>query len=84
MSETPRQTRYETRWVLAGAYPVSASASLLTHTLDTRVGAPLCGRVRPESLADAGANDPGEGEAQPTCKTCLRRDPRFKEQAHAR
>jgi hypothetical protein len=68
---------YETRPVLAGAYPRFIAASLLTHTINLTTGRPLCDRVRADSIADSGANDPGEGDLPPTCKTCRRRDRRF-------
>ena len=66
-------SRYETRFVLAGAYLFFAEEdTLLAHAVevdaagnDVRV---LCGRVKLASLADPGATDPGE---EPTCKRCV-------------
>lgn len=71
-------TRIETRDVLAGAYRGRAAKidATLSHAVSIegdreRV---LCGRVKVESIADAGA---GDVDAAPDCPTCLARDPRF-------
>ncbi len=84
---------YETRGVLAGAYPQRSPKSFLTHTVevtpDRTGGAPeagvagdlrvLCSRVRLEHMSDPTIYDaPGGDVRRPTCPTCLRRDPRFK------
>lgn len=67
--------RYQTRAVLAGAYLKGHRASLLTHSVDTENGdAPLCSRVKADSIADEFADDVN---AEPTCITCRARDPRF-------
>ena len=71
---------YETRAVLAGAYPNSNKASFLTHAVETDVrGAGrrvLCDRVSLENIADSFADDPS---LKPTCPVCRRKDPRFRE-----
>lgn len=77
----------ETRSVLAGAYEGGARrkhappGKCLTHSIevdeagrDVRV---LCGRVRLDSIADAGADEPEERASRPTCEPCERKDPRF-------
>jgi hypothetical protein len=80
---------YETRGVLAGAYPQRSPKSFLTHTVevtpDHAGGSPeagvggdlrvLCKRVKLEHMADSFASN---AERQPTCPICLARDPRFK------
>lgn len=67
--------RYQTRAVLAGAYLKGHRASLLTHSVDTENGdAPLCKRVKADSIADEHADDVN---APPTCLVCRARDPRF-------
>lgn len=72
--------RYETREVLAVAYPTGGvGRPMLSHTVRiARDGyeSPLCGRVKRESIADGGA-DPAGLTKPPTCKACMRRDPRF-------
>ena len=65
--------RYETRGVLAGAYV--KLENMLTHTVSVSDEMPLCSRVDPDHIGDSYASDPNE---KPTCKTCLRRDPRWK------
>jgi len=72
--------RYETRAVAAAAYPQGHWKDdhpvFLTHTADTETKQPLCKRVRYDSLLDDSyAQAP---EEPPTCKTCLRRDPRYR------
>lgn len=79
VAETPVATRYQTRAVLAGAYRQNSPSAFLTHSVDTANGdAPLCKRVKAESVADEHADDVN---ARPTCSTCLRRDPRFAAEA---
>lgn len=67
--------RYETRAVLAGAYRGKAARlhATLTHVLDTKQGRTLCGRVKADSLADAGAT---ATDAAATCEACNQKDPR--------
>lgn len=79
------EPRYETRQVLADAYPVHVLYSdrpLLTHTVritpEDLDGVPLCRRVKADHIADPCA-DPDGLQKPPTCPTCLRRDPRFRE-----
>jgi hypothetical protein len=65
--------KVETRSVLAGRYLLNATSYLL-HAV--RVGDPktLCGRISAAYLTDELAQDV---TAAPTCKACLRKDPRF-------
>jgi len=77
--------RYETREVLADAYPprvIAAGGPFLTHTAaitDAKPdGFPLCNRVKEEHLADPCANPLGL-QKPPTCRTCRSRDPRFRD-----
>lgn len=69
--------RLQTRAVLAGAYR-GQMRSTLTHTVAVNEDGSdayvkyKC--VEVDSLADEHASDPN---APPTCKKCLRRDPRF-------
>lgn len=77
--------RLETRGVLAGAYLASDDRRVyLTHTIRIPAAAerradvvPLCGKVKPDNIADEYSQDPGEDAAPPTCPVCRRRDPRF-------
>lgn len=80
---------YETRAVLAAAYPWSnppaslsghtPSRNMLTHVIETDdTGAEikvLCGRVRLDSIADSGAEDVN---STPSCAICARRLARIK------
>lgn len=72
--------RVETREVLAGAYLRGRMASMLTHAVE--IGADgaearvLCGRVRLDSIADAGSLGIGGRDEPPTCRVCASRDPR--------
>lgn len=68
---------FETREVLAGAYRESNPKSFLTHTVDVATEKPICSRVKPDHIADAGSLTPAERAAAPTCPVCARRDPRF-------
>ncbi len=63
-----------TRGILAAVYRASDPRSMLTHSYDEKQRVVLCGRVQVDSLTDAGG---GDDKAAPTCKTCLKRDPRF-------
>lgn len=82
--------RYETRSVLAGAYRGRHRArdrrgelEGLTHTLEVVEGGErdrervLCARVASDSLADQLGHTVTALEAEPTCKVCRARDPRF-------
>src|SRR5208337_1272427 len=66
---------YVTDDVLAGAYAGKNPPLkfLLTHTVAQSTGAPLCKRVKPDSMAGWSVNP----NAPPTCPICLARDPRF-------
>ncbi len=72
--------RYQTRGVLAGCYRGKAAKyeSVLTHTADTHVryGQAICGKLKGD-LADEYSNPAGLNEP-PTCKACLKKDPRWK------
>jgi hypothetical protein len=71
------EPRLQTRPILGGIYgPMHSRRGMLTHTVTLPDGIPLCS-VKPTSVADAGSLCGDEGERPPTCKTCLRRDPRF-------
>ena len=85
-----RMSTYETRDVLAGAYEGGArkkhfgEKAWLSHTVefdddgkDVRV---LCGRVKLENMADAGASTAEELASRPTCKHCEKKDPRWKKE----
>lgn len=74
--------KYETRAVLAAAYKGLQHPLLTMHTHTIKFehydadGRVLCSRVKLSHLGD----DPAANKtAPPTCPTCLRRDPRFKE-----
>jgi hypothetical protein len=64
---------YVTDDVLAGAYANQSLKALLSHTVAVSTGAPLCHRVRADSMAGYCKDK----DAPPTCPVCLRRDPRF-------
>jgi len=71
---------YMTVGVLAGAYKGNRLnlASLLTHTVNIETGMPFC-KVKADSLCDDEyAYRPEQLMAEPTCKVCAKRDPRFK------
>lgn len=70
---------HETRGLLCGSYSRGWSEVYLTHTVrvEGETETPLC-RVKPESICDRAGHSPEELAAEPTCKTCRRRDPRFK------
>ena len=72
--------RYETVWVLAGAYKgkgKSLQGPMLTHVVDNDSGEPLCRKVKGESLCDTGPGAAeGPGTVAATCSTCAKRDPR--------
>lgn len=81
--------RHETRPLLAAAYasgaPIRANARMLTHVVEVDETRPawdrervLCSRVNHDSICDGGATTPAELAAPPTCRVCLRRDPRRK------
>lgn len=84
----PEFPRYETRQVLGDAYPqhVLTGPARILHTHTVRIepgyaeGVPLCKRVKEINIADSCA-DPHGLHVPPTCPTCRRRDPRFKEAA---
>jgi hypothetical protein len=69
--------------VLAGAYSGRRPTreQMLFHSIDRKFdnggeGVSLCGRIRADHLVDSnGMENVG---IPPTCKPCLRRDPRFK------
>lgn len=78
-------TTIQTRWMLAGAYKGGRQdlKHLLTHSVEVDANEceaelTLCGRIKGERLADVMADEAGN-DKPPTCKTCLRRDPRFRE-----
>lgn len=62
----------KTRAVLAAAYR-GRSSTLQTHAVNVRTDLALCGRVKPESIADESATDEN---APATCPLCAKRDPR--------
>lgn len=83
MSPTPM---FETREVLAAAYPTRAierrtQKTFLSHTVEINENRSevrvLCKRVKLEHICDPGAN-PNGLQDKPTCPVCARRDPRFK------
>lgn len=73
--------KYETREVLAAAYPGMQHPlfKMHTHTVEFEHydadGRVLCSRVKLIHIADGGSGVDVDGP--PTCPTCLRRDPRF-------
>jgi hypothetical protein len=66
--------------LLGGAYKGGRKnlKNLLTHSaVDCGEGMTLCGKIECCKLADEYAHTEAEISAPPTCKGCLRKDPRF-------
>jgi hypothetical protein len=68
----------QTRQLLAGAYKASDPRSMLTHSYVEKLDKVLCGKVMADHIADEYSGSRADLAKPPTCKTCLKRDPRFK------
>ncbi|UOF80409.1 hypothetical protein [Caudoviricetes sp.] len=73
------EQKLTTRQILAGAYRGKRAnlTVLLTHTYDEVSGETLCRKVDGDNIVDEFGHTAEELADKPTCKCCLRRDPRF-------
>jgi len=89
MMQTRRTAAVQTRSLLAGAYEGGRRnlKAMLTHAIEVddqsgrEADKTLCGRILGEKLVDVYGMAPEELDGPPTCTACLRRDPRFRQDA---
>jgi len=79
LTENPRRPdrRYQTREVLAGAYRGRSVSdrTLLSHLVDTEdpQERAMCGRVKPDQIADEYSRVESERYARPSCPACAKK-----------
>lgn len=67
----------ETVGLLAGAYNKQTEKNQLRHSVADYADTTLCGKIKAEKLADNCAYSEEELKSPPSCKACLKKDPRF-------